>query len=52
MGDCCEEEGNEWGKEAGGDEGEAGEQLALVPVAMVGKDATEKKAMTPRFCAA
>ena len=52
MGDCCEEEGNEWGKEAGGDEAKAGEQLALEPIAMVGEGCCgEKKAMTFRsFC--
>jgi hypothetical protein len=52
QGDYCEEEGNEWGKETGGDEDEAGEQLALESVAMVGEDAAEKNAMTSGFYAA
>jgi|WetSurMetagenome_2_1015567.scaffolds.fasta_scaffold1777049_1 hypothetical protein len=46
WGDYCEEEGNEWGKETGGDEDEAGEQLAMEPLPLVGKDAAEKNAMT------
>jgi hypothetical protein len=38
MGDFCEEDGKELGEETGGDEKEAGEQPAMEPVAMVGKD--------------
>jgi hypothetical protein len=42
MGDLCEEDCNEWGKEAGGDEDEAGEQLALEFVAVDSKDVTKE----------
>jgi hypothetical protein len=52
WGDYCEKEGNEWGRETSGDEGEAEEQPALESIAVVGEDAAEKNAMTSGFYAA
>jgi hypothetical protein len=52
WGDYCEKEGNERGRETGGDEDEAEEQPALESIAVVGEDAAEKNAMTSGFYAA